>query len=105
VRLPTILSWSSSRGSSPSAPARFALARLPHPLATLSISMALSQLLATSWERQYARVYACVEILRSMAREPAFPDTALAPVMEVMLQQIELSLKELQPLVEADVTN
>ncbi|KAF8892433.1 hypothetical protein BD779DRAFT_1509060 [Infundibulicybe gibba] len=65
--------------------ARFALLRLPDKLASLPLSKALSNLLASAWERKHSHVYVKAEILFNMASQSDFPDAKFGSLIAEMV--------------------
>ncbi|KAI0317470.1 COP9 signalosome [Amylostereum chailletii] len=67
------------------APARYALTRLPHAIASLPLSQGLFSLFAAVYERRYERVYSRAEGIYNMAQESDFPDADLAAVLSGLI--------------------
>ncbi|KAH7889525.1 hypothetical protein F5I97DRAFT_1844907 [Phlebopus sp. FC_14] len=64
--------------------AQHVLMRLPESLLHLPISRALTNLLASASERNYANIFSRVQTLCILVEQPDFPDSALAKVVILM---------------------
>lgn len=71
--------------TSRSPPARYALTRLPDNLASLPLSQALLDLVASASERKHVKVYTRAESLFNLVSEPDFFDAKLASVIAEMV--------------------
>ncbi|KAJ7256472.1 COP9 signalosome [Mycena haematopus] len=66
-------------------PARFALNRLPHNLATSPLGKQLYSLLASTSERKYANVYSRAQALLELVGQSTFFDTSLGTILGLMI--------------------